>query len=67
MVRDHTEGNILYDFDYDSDVFALLVKALVTVHLILYIPIDVVILRHSFLKLFQGVSRLSAVLISMCI
>eukprot|EP00638_Chattonella_subsalsa_P004970 CAMPEP_0117756670 /NCGR_PEP_ID=MMETSP0947-20121206/14229_1 /TAXON_ID=44440 /ORGANISM="Chattonella subsalsa, Strain CCMP2191" /LENGTH=427 /DNA_ID=CAMNT_0005576327 /DNA_START=79 /DNA_END=1359 /DNA_ORIENTATION=- len=48
--RDSTSGDILDNFTstgYEA------VKALVIIHLLLYIPLDFVVMRHSFCKIIQ--------------
>ena len=49
--RDETEGNILDNYaGSDFDFF----KIMIVIHLILYMPINFVIMRYSFVKVFYG-------------
>jgi len=48
--RSHTEGDILDNFTGPAFYFF---RLLLIVHLLLYIPLDFVVMRYSFLKLFK--------------
>jgi len=58
--REKTEGDILDNF---GGTLALAVKFMVVLHLILYVPVCFVVMRHSFAKLFLNKD---VVKLSMC-